>query len=929
VVPRDAFRRFTMSPNGRFLVSAAQNEVFVWNPDTFQLVGQWKCAHTIEGLAVSDDSRFIYVGETNGWLSVVELNPGAPPVHPTPPNPPPPTVALKDFFGDWQSVVIGQPEMTRRVFLYHSYKNVWHIFYTFQNGDKIVGAAHGEDALFADGRISFNLVYDQKPIADWPERIATKLHLENGALIETQVLDSKTVIRHVRPEVTAAQRALLGKWIARLSDGDLLTLDLLRPTKLEHFVGSMALAEANRPELRTQMKAVRPHGDGFAFEIDFPKAPEAPWNAFTRALLTPVGSDLKVELLAPGKSSMTFTASRKAKAPVVAKVAPIKKGPAAAPVRVEPPPAEQLAEALKTIQAQFAKEFAAAKKSSAERASLADKLFKLGRETMDDPAARYVLFSEARDLASQAGKWALAAEVLDSIRNEYTVDVLAQREAAMQMILKVSLPKDVAEDVAQAALVSSLESVTAERIGDAQRFMALATSAAAKSQSQAFVNQFKKHDQEMKAIVRDHEQMTKGMEILKIMVDDASAHLDVGRYLAVRQGDWERGLAHLVKGGDGELPSAARKDSENPQDIKLQQDVGNLWWNLAEKETGWARLALLGRAGHWYRQAANQAGGLTLTVLTDRIKIIDETPSPLRPIEGGLTMSEARRFRGHTGTVTGLFVAPDDKSVFSGSLDGTIRRWDLNSGKQISNFNALAPVLTFSFSPSQRFLASVGKDRLRVWNVGNPNKPALVPGPAEAVLPGAFWSDSDALFSTRPSGGYENFDYLGKRVLIRSPKFPVPGAPVAGDHGKSVFISLGDDVRFFRTTTGFGAGEPIPAPDASCAAFAPHGRWLLVGSSDKKIRQFELPSLRLIATFEGSQGVPRCLAFSKDSRRFACGGDDAILHLWDIDSPKEAARSPRHGGPIQTVAFTRDGQYVLSGGEDAVVHMWHLPRERK
>jgi WD40 repeat protein len=39
-------------------------------------------------------------------------------------------------------------------------------------------------------------------------------------------------------------------------------------------------------------------------------------------------------------------------------------------------------------------------------------------------------------------------------------------------------------------------------------------------------------------------------------------------------------------------------------------------------------------------------------------------------------------FRGHTGRVFAVVASPDGKTLASGSYDGTIKLWDLDTGKQ-------------------------------------------------------------------------------------------------------------------------------------------------------------------------------------------------------------------------------------------------------
>jgi WD40 repeat protein len=926
IVVRDAFERIAFAPKDQLLVSTARNEFFAWQWPSLKLLGQWKSTAPMEGLAVAPDNRFAFVGEANGWLSVLNLDVAA--VKPLPVKvTPPPFPAL---FGDWETKLPGPPELTRLIHVYRTPSDVWQIHYTYLDGGKVVGAARGQRAAFASGQLSFTLVHDQKPTPTWPDNIATTLRLEGVVLSETQGTGPGAVARtnprftYPPPQLTAA-----GNWNATLSDGYKVSLPVRRE-RVNLFTGTMTLTSPKGGTATTVLHSLRPiGGNNFAFDIEFSTPPETPWSLLTGGVLMPDGPPrMTVQLQIAGKPAIEFPLSRALMPPsVVATIFPIAKKAPVIPesAKAIPPSAEKVADALKTIHEQFAKDYLVAKKSAAERAALAEKLVRLAHDTSDDLTARYVLFTEGRDFAAQAGKWSLAVEALDSLRNEYVVDSAVQREAALQMLLKVALTKDTAQDAAQAALATVADCLASDRIELAQSLVALGVAAAGKSQTPSLIAQFKKHDQEMKAVVRDHERMVKGEATLKTMADDAAAHLDVGRYLALRKRDWERGLPHLVKGGAGDLADASRKDLANPQDLKAQQEAGDVWWNLAEKDAGWTKAALLERAGYWYRKAAGQAAGLTLTVLNDRIKIIDEAPSPFRTLEAAFTLTELRRFKGHTGAVTGFSIAPDGKRFFSGSLDNTIRSWDIANAKSLSTFNALSPVQSFSFSPSQRFLATVGKDVLRIWNVSTLK---LVSSTPEAVMPGAFWSGPDYHFSTRAGGNYEHHNYL-TRTGTGGANFPVPRARLSGVDGKSVFITLGDDVRLFRNVFNFVAAKKLDVPDATCAAFSEDGRWLFVGSTDKVVRQIDLSTDRVIATYEGLGGVPRALAASDNGRRIVAGGDDKLLHLWDIGTPKEIARSASQPASIAALAFTAESRNVLSGGNDGLIRLWNLPREKK
>jgi WD40 repeat protein len=165
---------------------------------------------------------------------------------------------------------------------------------------------------------------------------------------------------------------------------------------------------------------------------------------------------------------------------------------------------------------------------------------------------------------------------------------------------------------------------------------------------------------------------------------------------------------------------------------------------------------------------------------------------------------------------------------------------------------------------------------------------------------------------------------------LRHTGFSVPAARLCGDFGRPFGLTLGDDVRHFHAIAGAASrsSQKVAAPDALCAAFSPDGRWFLIGSSDKQIRQFDSDSLAMVTSFP-VPAAPKALAISPNGRRFACAGDDRVVRVWDLNSPKERGHTPIQGGAVQTIAFTRDGRHALSAGNDAVIHLWNLPRERK
>jgi WD40 repeat protein len=82
------------------------------------------------------------------------------------------------------------------------------------------------------------------------------------------------------------------------------------------------------------------------------------------------------------------------------------------------------------------------------------------------------------------------------------------------------------------------------------------------------------------------------------------------------------------------------------------------------------------------------------------------------------TKKPIRSFEGHTGAVMGMAFTPDGKSGISAGTDGTVRVWDLESGKEQLKMEHKAAVNDLAVSPDGRRALSAGDDsRVKLWDL--------------------------------------------------------------------------------------------------------------------------------------------------------------------------------------------------------------------
>ncbi|KAL7544274.1 hypothetical protein ACHAWF_010216, partial [Thalassiosira exigua] len=129
---------------------------------------------------------------------------------------------------------------------------------------------------------------------------------------------------------------------------------------------------------------------------------------------------------------------------------------------------------------------------------------------------------------------------------------------------------------------------------------------------------------------------------------------------------------------------------------------------------------------------------------------------------GGEGSRDSRRM-GHTGPITDLNFGPDGRRLFTSSLDGSIRVWDVPTGLCVDWMSFSSPPTSLTLSPTGEFLATshVGQLGISLWCDksffrmvlldGTPSEPAKMNEPcpvAECEQEGA----NEALASAVPSG---------------------------------------------------------------------------------------------------------------------------------------------------------------------------------
>jgi len=331
-------------------------------------------------------------------------------------------------------------------------------------------------------------------------------------------------------------------------------------------------------------------------------------------------------------------------------------------------------------------------------------------------------------------------------------------------------------------------------------------------------------------------------------------------------------------------------------------------------------------------------------------------PAPARPVAARAAgLRPIGRVTGYTRAVRSVAFHPDGQTLAGGSVDHTVRLWDVTDravpsplGKALTGHTGR--VLRLVFSPDGQMLASGGTDCcVRLWDVTDRNAPRpfgkALTGHSGRVEALAFSPDGMVLASVGKCGTVRLWDLsLGARTRLLGAARSGVGTVVtaAGFSADGNLLTTADvngtvelwDVSDPTTVRLLGqkgrAGSEVLA-----VAFAPDGRTLATAGADGTAQLWNVASrsaLRMTGPpLTGHTGPVSAVAFA-DARLLASAGSDQTLILWDVSdrsAPRRLAAWPNgHHSGIWQVVFAPDGQMLASAGADSTVRLWEVGAQR-
>lgn len=229
---------------------------------------------------------------------------------------------------------------------------------------------------------------------------------------------------------------------------------------------------------------------------------------------------------------------------------------------------------------------------------------------------------------------------------------------------------------------------------------------------------------------------------------------------------------------------------------------------------------------------------------------------------------------GHSESVECATFSPDGKNVISGSWDGTIKVWSLNTGECIATLGwGLDNVSSVVYSPDGKYFVGAGGKMVEeefITEKGN-----------------------TAVRFTTGIGDTKIFDAKTYECV-------------------KTLNTKGDGMQIYL-------------------AYSPDGKYIISSSGGKTIQMWDVEKGECVKTLEASAGSVSCLAYSPDGKYIVSGSNqphsktpDNNVRIWNAETGKCIKTLEGHTKGVRSVAFSPDGKYVVSGSNDNTIKIWEI-----
>ncbi|MFM7364044.1 MAG: protein kinase domain-containing protein [Cuspidothrix sp.] len=273
---------------------------------------------------------------------------------------------------------------------------------------------------------------------------------------------------------------------------------------------------------------------------------------------------------------------------------------------------------------------------------------------------------------------------------------------------------------------------------------------------------------------------------------------------------------------------------------------------LEALRTGNDNLTICGRVdSHYYSRTfgncywCDRSTNLGVDIFPGVVKANSSPVSQPQIINNKLIGKLLQTLTGHSDWVWSVAYSPDGQTLASGSVDKTIKLWNVKTGNLLQTLTGHSELVkSVVYSPDGQTLAIGSYDKtIKLWDVKTGKLLQTLEGHSNSVRSVAYSPDGQTLAS--------------------------------GSDDKTIKLWNARTGKLLQTFTGH-------SRSVGSLAYSPDGQTLASGSYDNTIKLWNARTGKLLQTFTGHSRSVGSVAYSPDGQTLASGSGDKTIKIWRL-----------------------------------------------
>jgi WD40 repeat protein len=287
-------------------------------------------------------------------------------------------------------------------------------------------------------------------------------------------------------------------------------------------------------------------------------------------------------------------------------------------------------------------------------------------------------------------------------------------------------------------------------------------------------------------------------------------------------------------------------------------------------------------------------------------------------------LQELRTLQGHEDRVSSIVFSADGRTLVSGSIDKTVRVWDVVTGRELRRLSGhQTGVNSVAISADGKRVASgTFHGTVRVWDLDSGVILRTLGNPSQ-VLCVAMSSDTGTLVAGCEDGSIGIWDQEAERPRLTSPNGEVWSVALSADGRILTSASEDGSVHVWDVGTGNAIRTLVTGSNPVWSvAMSGDGRRVVAGFKDGSVRVWELESGTEVQVLENLGDEVMAVALSANGSSVLSGSGGGMIKRWDLDPVRQTAMVRAHRSAIWSVAVSPDAQIMASASEDRSIKLW-------